>query len=172
MKKNYIIYFTLIALLLGFLFASCLGPGIITQTSGDDPTPGPIPTPVSTPTSWYIQNVFSGNWSYQFFDGDTAVQTYKVSHSVFNNGQLRMKFVDIKTGFTNFNAEGVIDMNTGAFFAQGNLATIGPVNGDIELYGTFATDTISEYTADQVDFFTAPDKTTHKYTIQTIRYNQ
>src|SRR6056297_3308880 len=167
MKKRLLLSLILFAFLFGFLLVSCLGPGIITETGGVEP--GPEPTPTSTPTSWYIQNVFAGDWSYQFFEGGNAVQTYKVTHQVFNNGQLRMKFVDLKTGFTNFNAEGVIDMETGDFFAQGDLATIGDIDGDIELYGTFATDTIMDYTADQEDFFSVDDPTMYKYTITTIR---
>jgi hypothetical protein len=95
-----------------------------------------------------------------------------VTHQVFNSGQIHLKFIDLKTGFTTFNADGVIDMNTGKFFAQGNLAKVGDVDGDIELYGQFATDTISDYTADQEDFFSGEDKTVYKYTIQTIRYHQ
>lgn len=168
-KRHFLLIFSCCALLL-MTIVSCLGPGIITETGGEQP--GPEPTPVSTPTSWYIQNVFAGQWSYQFFSGEEAVQTYKVTHQVFNNGQIHLKFVDLETGFTNFNADGVIDMNTGVFFAQGNLARVGDIDGDIELYGQFATDTISEYTADQVDFFSGEDNTAYKYTISTIRYQQ
>lgn len=135
-----------------------------------DPEPGP--TPASTPTSWYILNVFDGDWSYQFYQGDNAVQTYKVTHNVFNNGQLEMTFKDLKTTNINFRAEGIIDMNTGEFFAQGNLAGIGDIEGNVELYGNFATDTIVDYTADQEDFFSGTDTTTYKYSIKTIRYHQ
>ena len=170
MKKRNLLFFILLTLFFIVLLVSCLGPGIITETGGD--VPGPAPTPTPTPTSWYIQNVFAGDWSYQFYQGSNAIQTYKVTHHVFNNGQLHMRFVDLKTGFTNFNAEGIIDMNTGDFFAPGNLARIGDIDGNIELYGTFATDTIVDYSADQEDFFSGEETTMYKYTIKTIRYNQ
>ncbi|HRW34303.1 MAG TPA: hypothetical protein P5107_04505 [Thermotogota bacterium] len=170
MKKT--MGYTLFSLFLILFFVSmvsCLGPGIITETGGQ--VPGPEPTPTPTPTSWYIQNVFAGDWSYQFYSDNSAVQTYKVTHQVFNNGQLYMKFVNIKTGFTNFNADGVIDMNTGEFFAQGSIGTIGDVDGAVEFHGKFATDTITDYVADQEEFF-SEEKTLHHYTIQTIRYQQ
>ena len=170
MKKRLLLPLFIFSVFFIIMLASCLGPGIITETGGEQP--GPEPTPVSTPTSWYIQNVFAGDWSYQFFSGNEAVQTYKVTHQIFNNGQIHLKFVDLKTGFTTFNADGIIDMNTGEFFAQGDLARVGDVDGDIELYGQFATDTISDYTADQEDFFSGEDKTVYKYTITTIRYQQ
>src|SRR6056297_3685049 len=109
-KRRFLLIFSC-GVLLMMAIVSCLGPGIITETGGEQPGPGP--TPVSTPTSWYIQNVFAGDWSYQFFSGEEAVQTYKVTHQVFNNGQIHLKFIDLKTGFTYFIADGVIDMNTG-----------------------------------------------------------
>jgi len=170
MRKRLLLALLLFSILFIFVLVSCLGPGIITEISVEDPEPDP--TPVSTPTSWYIQNVFAGDWSYQFFSGNEAVHTYKVTHQVFNNGQIHLKFVDLKTGFTNFNADGIIDMKTGEFFAQGDLARIGDIDGDIELYGKFATDTIVDYTADQEDFFSGEDNTMYKYTITTIRYHQ
>jgi hypothetical protein len=148
---------------------SCLGPGVVTQISSD-PNPDPTPTPVSTSTAWYIQNVFSGDWNYQFYEGEVAVQTYKVKHSVFNNGEIRMQFVDLQTGFINFNADGAIDMNTGDFFAQGYMASIGAIDGNVELRGTFATDTIVDYSIDQMDFFSASNTAHRVYTVKSIRY--
>ncbi len=171
MTEKKIIIITIALLFLSFLMVSCLGPGVVTEFN-QGATPDPTPTPIATPASWYIQNVFNGDWNYQFYEGDIAVQTYKVRHSVFNNGEIRLQFIDIRTGFINFNAEGAIDMNTGEFFAQGYMASIGPIDGDVELRGTFATDTISNYTVDQTDFFSATDSAHHSYTIESIRYAQ
>jgi len=171
LTEKKIVLITIVFLSMIFLLISCLGPGVVTEINqGSDPDP--VPTPVSTPASWYIQNVFNGDWNYQFYEGNVAVQTYKVKHSVFNNGELRMQFIDLQTGFVNFNADGVIDMKTGDFFAQGYMAGIGEIDGDVELRGTFATDTISDYEVDQTDFFSGADSAHHNYTVQSIRYAQ
>jgi len=170
MKRKTIFSITVMFLIIAFL-PGCLGPGLITDVSpsgGDEP--GPTPSP--TPTSWYIQNVFEGRWSYQFYSGQMPVQLYEVTHSVFNNGEITMKFIDGQSGNIMFRANGTIDMKTGYFQASGELAKIDDVDGDIEFNGTFATDTINDYVAYQEDFFSTTNTESYNYEIRTIRYNQ
>ncbi|HPE69138.1 MAG TPA: hypothetical protein P5560_07080 [Thermotogota bacterium] len=157
MKK---LFWLMLALTMVALFASSCAFfewGWVTPVDPGDPGDNDPddPTGDATPTSWYVLHNFSGSWTYQFFQGATLVQTYNVDHQVTTGGTLDLVFHEVGSEENFFRGEGTIDMNTGTFSASCVWGQVGANEGDLNLEGTFATQTshVEPYSAELIERF-------------------
>lgn len=102
----------------------------------------PLPDPSdATPTSWFIYNIFNGEWNYQFSEGGNGVQNYRVFQKVGTSGDIQYSFRKAGESTIYFLGEGFIDLNTGEFSGSCVWAKIAAEEGALAFEGKFATQT-------------------------------